>query len=157
MQAGTGERPRELRWYHAAGMLFGDWGTSRLYVLGLAFTMLRHEASPHAEELNSTEHNHVARDPGVAEAYDSAPIGYIVFGEDGVIHEVKLTDSMEQAHEMQLLYYLYYLKRWKGVEGLRGQIDYPKLRETKTEGSRGRSAKMRRALRKAASRARSRT
>ena len=52
--------------------------------------------------------------------------------EDGVVHEVKLTDSMERAHEMQLLYYLYYLKRWKGVEGLRGQIDYPKLRETKT-------------------------
>ena len=50
--------------------------------------------------------------------------------EDGVIHEVKLTDSMEAAHEMQLLYYLYYLKL-KGVEGLRGQIDYPKLRETK--------------------------
>lgn len=51
--------------------------------------------------------------------------------EDGVIHEVKLTDKMEEAHEMQLLYYLYYLKL-KGVEGLRGQIDYPKLRETKT-------------------------
>lgn len=51
--------------------------------------------------------------------------------EGGVIHEVKLTDSMERAHEMQLLYYLYYLKR-KGVEGLSGQIDYPKLRETKT-------------------------
>ncbi len=34
---GTGERPRELRWYHAGPMLFGDWGTSRLYVLGLAF------------------------------------------------------------------------------------------------------------------------
>ena len=50
--------------------------------------------------------------------------------EDGVIHEVKLTDKMEAAHEMQLLYYLYYLKL-KGVEGLRGQIDYPKLRETK--------------------------
>lgn len=51
--------------------------------------------------------------------------------EDGVVHEVKLTDSMEGAHEMQLLYYLYYLKHQKGVEGLRGQIDYPKLRETK--------------------------
>ncbi|MFL6210903.1 MAG: CRISPR-associated protein Cas4 [Pyrinomonadaceae bacterium] len=51
--------------------------------------------------------------------------------EDGIIHEVKLTDSMETAHEMQLLYYLYYLK-CKGVAGLRGQIDYPKLRETKT-------------------------
>jgi CRISPR-associated exonuclease Cas4 len=50
--------------------------------------------------------------------------------EDGVIHEVKLTDKMERAHEMQLLYYLYYLKL-KGVEGVRGQIDYPKLRETR--------------------------
>jgi nucleotide-binding universal stress UspA family protein len=33
----SGNRPRELRWYHAGPMLFGDWGTSRLYVLGLAF------------------------------------------------------------------------------------------------------------------------
>lgn len=31
------QRPRVLRWYHAGAMLFGDWGTSRLYVLGLAF------------------------------------------------------------------------------------------------------------------------
>ena len=37
-----GQRPRELHWYHAAGMLFGDWGTSRLYVLGLAFYYTRH-------------------------------------------------------------------------------------------------------------------
>lgn len=51
--------------------------------------------------------------------------------EDGVIHEVKLTDKMESAHEMQLLYYLYYLKHVKSVEGLRGRIDYPKLRQTK--------------------------
>src|SRR3954470_4295610 len=31
------ERPRELKWYHAGPMLYGDWGTSRFYVLGLAF------------------------------------------------------------------------------------------------------------------------
>ena len=36
------ERPRELRWYHAAGLLFGDWGTSRLYVLGFAFVLSGH-------------------------------------------------------------------------------------------------------------------
>lgn len=48
---------------------------------------------------------------------------------DGVIHEVKLSDKMEAAHKFQLLYYLYYLKQ-KGVENLKGQIDYPKLRET---------------------------
>jgi amino acid transporter/nucleotide-binding universal stress UspA family protein len=38
----TGERPRELHWYHAGPMLFGDWGTSRLYVLGLAYLFTRH-------------------------------------------------------------------------------------------------------------------
>ncbi len=37
-----GQRPRELRWYHAGPMLFGDWGTSRLYVLGLCFFSTRH-------------------------------------------------------------------------------------------------------------------
>src|SRR5882724_7134492 len=29
-------RPRDVGWVQAAGLLFGDWGTSRLYVLGLA-------------------------------------------------------------------------------------------------------------------------
>src|SRR5436190_10273369 len=31
------KRPRNLNWFGAGGLLFGDWGTSRLYVLGLAF------------------------------------------------------------------------------------------------------------------------
>src|SRR5919206_3396907 len=31
------ERPRDVNWFRAAALLFGDWGTSRLYVLGLAF------------------------------------------------------------------------------------------------------------------------
>src|SRR3954471_2918391 len=33
----SSERPRNVSWWQAAGLLFGDWGTSRLYVLGLAF------------------------------------------------------------------------------------------------------------------------
>jgi amino acid transporter len=33
----SSQRPRNLSWFGAAGLLFGDWGTSRLYVLGLAF------------------------------------------------------------------------------------------------------------------------
>src|SRR3954471_21873024 len=33
----SSERPRNIGWVQAAGLLFGDWGTSRLYVLGLAF------------------------------------------------------------------------------------------------------------------------
>lgn len=36
------KRPRDLAWYHAGPLLFGDWGTSRLYVLGLAFFYSAH-------------------------------------------------------------------------------------------------------------------
>src|SRR3982750_2222591 len=32
----TGHRPRNVGWLQAGGLLFGDWGTSRLYVLGIA-------------------------------------------------------------------------------------------------------------------------
>jgi amino acid transporter len=37
----SSERPRNVSWLQAAGLLFGDWGTSRLYVLGLAFFFAR--------------------------------------------------------------------------------------------------------------------
>ncbi|MCL5266787.1 MAG: CRISPR-associated protein Cas4 [Bacteroidetes bacterium] len=51
----------------------------------------------------------------------------------GVIHEVKKSDSVEKAHEMQVLYYLWYLKH-KGVEGVTAEIDYPLLKQrTKVE------------------------
>src|SRR5258708_12204794 len=30
------ERPREVGWKGAGGLVFGDWGTMRLYVLGIA-------------------------------------------------------------------------------------------------------------------------
>src|SRR5688500_7954385 len=33
----TSHRPRNVNWFQAGSLLFGDWGTSRLYVLGLAF------------------------------------------------------------------------------------------------------------------------
>ena len=47
--------------------------------------------------------------------------------ESSVIHEVKYSKKMEDAHRWQLLYYLYYLKQL-GLEGLKGEINYPKLR-----------------------------
>lgn len=40
----TGKRPRQLHWYHAGPMLFGDWGTSRLYVLGICFYYTGHSS-----------------------------------------------------------------------------------------------------------------
>lgn len=33
----SSHRPRNVGWKQSAGLLFGDWGTSRLYVLGIAF------------------------------------------------------------------------------------------------------------------------
>jgi predicted lysophospholipase L1 biosynthesis ABC-type transport system permease subunit len=47
MAAALADRPRELRWYHAGPMLFGDLGTSRLYVLGLAFHFTQHASLFH--------------------------------------------------------------------------------------------------------------
>lgn len=38
----TESRPRNLKWFHAGPLLYGDWGTSRLYVLGLAFFFTGH-------------------------------------------------------------------------------------------------------------------
>jgi CRISPR-associated exonuclease Cas4 len=48
---------------------------------------------------------------------------------DGLIHEVKKSDKMEEAHIWQIKYYLWVLKR-RGVWPLQGKIDYPRLRQT---------------------------
>lgn len=47
-----------------------------------------------------------------------------------VVHEVKKSDSHEEAHEWQVKYYIYVLER-NGVEGVTGILEYPKLRETR--------------------------
>jgi len=44
------------------------------------------------------------------------------------IHEIKKSDSFEIAHTFQLLFYIYVLKQ-RGVENLKGMIDYPKLKK----------------------------
>lgn len=46
-----------------------------------------------------------------------------------IIHEVKKSNSHEDAHEWQLKYYMYVLER-NGVEGVTGILEYPKLRRT---------------------------
>lgn len=56
------------------------------------------------------------------------PIKIDFIGKDGVIHEVKKTPSVEAAHAWQVKYYIWYLKNL-GVENLRGEIDYPKLKK----------------------------
>ena len=45
-----------------------------------------------------------------------------------VIHEIKKSDKVEQAHEWQLKYYLYVFER-NGIDGVSGILEYPKLRK----------------------------
>lgn len=44
------------------------------------------------------------------------------------VHETKKSNKVEKAHEAQVLYYLYVLHR-NGIEGARGVIEYPTLRQ----------------------------
>ena len=37
MEISTIGRPRNVGWVRAAALLYGDWGTSKAYVIGLAF------------------------------------------------------------------------------------------------------------------------
>lgn len=46
------------------------------------------------------------------------------------IHEVKKTQSMKKSHEFQLLYYIYYLKKEKGLKNIVGYLNYPTNRKT---------------------------
>ena len=39
-------RPRNVDWKRAAALLYGDWGTSKAYVLGLAFFFARYASLP---------------------------------------------------------------------------------------------------------------
>lgn len=45
-----------------------------------------------------------------------------------IVHEVKKSDSMQNAHVAQVKYYLYKLKQY-GVDNATGIIEYPKLRQ----------------------------
>jgi CRISPR-associated exonuclease Cas4 len=46
-----------------------------------------------------------------------------------IVHEIKKSDKMETAHEWQVKYYIYVLEQ-KGVEGVKGILEYPSLRHT---------------------------
>ena len=39
MIATDSKRPRNVDWTRAAAILYGDWGTSKAYVIGLAFSV----------------------------------------------------------------------------------------------------------------------
>lgn len=47
------------------------------------------------------------------------------------LHEVKKSRFMEEAGIWQIKYYLYYLQK-RGVENLKGKVDYPLLKKVRT-------------------------
>lgn len=57
---------------------------------------------------------------------DTINIDFI--GAEGTIHEVKKSKSIDTADVYQVKYYLYYLHK-RGVENVKGMINYPKLKE----------------------------
>lgn len=73
--------------------------------------------------------------PQRAEKYTEIEIGgsKIDFydAKNKIIHEIKQSGSMEQAHEWQVKYYIWLLER-NGVNGVTGIIEYPKLRQTQS-------------------------
>lgn len=58
-------------------------------------------------------------------------IDFIKTNEFIELHEVKLSQKLEKAHEYQLLYYMYYLKNEKDIDNIKGFLDYPKSRKKK--------------------------
>lgn len=46
-----------------------------------------------------------------------------------VVHEIKKSDKFEEAHEWQVRYYILLLER-NGIEGVKGLLEYPTLRQT---------------------------
>ncbi len=47
-----------------------------------------------------------------------------------IIHEIKKSDKMEEAHEWQLKYYIHVLNN-NGIEGVQGILEYPTMRKKK--------------------------
>ncbi|RNI36714.1 CRISPR-associated protein Cas4 [Hanamia caeni] len=47
-----------------------------------------------------------------------------------IIHEIKRSDKIEEAHEWQVKFYIY-LMELNGIEGVTAILEYPKLRITK--------------------------
>ncbi|MBR6042457.1 MAG: CRISPR-associated protein Cas4 [Paludibacteraceae bacterium] len=74
------------------------------------------------------------------ESYPQRPERYEELSIDGIkidfydaknkiVHEIKRSDKIEEAHEWQVKYYIFILEQ-NGIEGVRGVLEYPTLRKT---------------------------
>lgn len=110
--------PREM-WLHAHGIRMEHTSDTVYDGKLLHETSYPQRAMKHSEvELSAT--------------FDGVTLtGKIDFYDAGekVIHETKRSDKAEEAHSWQLKYYLW-LFELNGIPGVRGILEYPKLRQT---------------------------
>lgn len=90
----------------------------------LAAHNITFEAGSDLVKLGKIVHNDTYKRKRQEIRIDNIVIDHI---EDGIIHEVKKSDRMEDAHIFQLLYYIYRLKQL-GIN-TSGMLDYPKLKK----------------------------
>lgn len=71
--------------------------------------------------------------PSRAAKYEELEIGNIKIDfydpRNRVIHEIKRSDRMEEAHLWQVKYYMYILEQC-GIEGVTALLEYPSMRQT---------------------------
>ena len=101
---------REL-WLHANGIRFEQ--TSDLVYDG---KLIHEESYP----LRSSKYEEIEIDGIKVDYYDT---------KNKVIHEIKRSNKIEQAHEWQLKYYMYVFEQ-HGVTDVKGILEYPTLRKT---------------------------
>ena len=64
---------------------------------------------------------------------ENVSIDFITSEEGLIVHEVKSSKALEDAHIMQVKYYIYYLGN-KGVQASHGLLHYPRLRRIERVG-----------------------
>ena len=71
--------------------------------------------------------------PQRTEKYEEVQIGSVKVdfydAKNKIIHEIKKSNKVEEAHQWQLKYYIYIFEK-AGIEGVSGILEYPKLRKT---------------------------
>lgn len=99
---------REL-WLHANGIRFEQ--TSDLVYEG---KLIHEESYPQRSE----KYEEIEIDGIKVDYYDA---------KNKVIHEIKKSNKVEEAHRWQLKYYMYVFEQ-HGIDGVRGVLEYPALR-----------------------------
>jgi len=71
--------------------------------------------------------------PGRSSKFEEVEIGGIKIdyydAKSRIIHEIKKSDKIEEAHEMQLKYYIWVLEQ-HGINNVSGVLEYPRLRKS---------------------------